>query len=147
MKDVKNSILITVSTPKVIPLATEPKHKKIAMLKNGKGESVDLKSHQLTRDLLKFMENSGLSVEYEDAPDGYRGKTEINGVPVKVSPINHTNYDGGAFIKVSEGDDLSLANTVKVLKYLRKNGIDLDKFCRTDEKGTSCIAKLKEVLS
>lgn len=143
MKDVKNSILITVSTPKVIPLVTEAKRKRTAILKNGKGEFVDLKAHQLKRDMIKFLENSGFSIEYSEV-EGRRGLAEINGIHVTVTPINHTNYDGGAFIKVPEEDDIKLTNTLKVLKYLRKNGIDLDKYCRTSEKGTSCIAKLKE---
>lgn len=146
MKDVRNSVLITVSTPKVIPLVTEPKRKKTALLKNDKGDFVDLKAHQLTREVIKFLENSGFSVEYSEG-EGRRGLTEINGIPVHVTPINHTNYDGGAFIKVPEEDEIALANTLKVLKYFKKNGIDLNKFCTTNEKGTSCIAKLKEGLT
>lgn len=146
MKDVRNSVLITVSTPKVIPLVTEPKRKKTAILKNDKGDFIDLKAHQFTREMIKFLENSGFSLDYSER-EGRRGLTEINGIPVSVTPINHTNYDGGAFIKVPEEDEIALANTLKVLRFLKKNGIDLNKFCTTSEKGTSCIAKLKEGLT
>lgn len=144
MKDVINSILITVSTPKVIPLVTEPKYKKIAHLENTNNKTLLLKSHQLTKELIAFLEESGLSVEYEIVEDGRKGKTEISGISVKVSPINHTNYDGGALIKVREEDELATENTYKVLRYLRKNGIDLDKYCSVNQKGTSCLIKLKE---
>ena len=146
MKDVKHSIVITVSSPKVIPLATEPKYKKIIILKNDNGETVELKSHQITRTFRKFLEGSGLSIEDGEAPSGCKGKTEIAGVDVKVSAIAHTNYDSGAIIKVPEEDELSLKNTLKVLKYLKKGGVDIDKHCQTNEKGTSCLAKLREEL-
>ncbi len=147
MKDVKHSITITVATDKVIPIATEPKPKKIATLTNTKGESVQLKSHQIKRDLLKFLESSGISLETIDAPAGCMGKTELNKVPVKISPINHSNYDAGVFIKVEEeGDELDLRNTLKVLRYLSKKGIDIDKFCKTNEKGTSCLMRFKDEL-
>ena len=145
--DVKNTIIITVSTSKVIPLVTEPKHKKIATLKNSKGVTVNLKAHQLTRDMISFMESSGLSVEYGEAPLGYRGRLTLCDIPVKVSPINHTNYDGGAIIKVPEGSDTDLTNTVKILKYLRKGGVDIDKFCQTNDRGTSCLMRLKEEIN
>lgn len=143
-KDVKNTIIITVSTSKVNPLVTEPKYKKTAILRNGKGEIINLKSHQITRDMISFLESSGLSVEYGESPAGRRGRNEIAGIGVKVSPINTTNYDKGAIIKVPEEDDLDLSNTIKVLKYLRKGGVDIEKFCQTNEKGTSCIQKLIE---
>jgi ferredoxin len=143
MKDVKNSILITVSTPKVVPIVTEPKEKKTAILRNNNGDFVMLKAHQLKKELVVFLERSGISVEYGDT-QGRRGVSEISGVFVKVSPINHTNYDGGAYIKVPEQDDLDCANTVKILRYLKRKGIDLDKYCKMNGKGTSCLAKVKE---
>jgi len=147
MKDVKHSITITVATDKVIPIATEPKLKRIAILKNAKGGVVQLKSHQIKRDLMKFLESSGLSLEYIDAPAGCRGKTELNRIPVKISPINHSNYDAGVFIKVEEeGGETDLSNTLKVLRYLTKKGIDIDKFCKTNEKGTSCLMRFKDEL-
>ena len=144
MIDVKNYILITVSTPDVIPLVTELKAKQVAILKNQAGEAIFLKSHQLTKELSKFLEESGLSVEFSKAPDGRRGKTEINGIAVRVTAINHTNYDAGAYIRVPEEDNLSLKNTNSVIKYLRNNGIDIDRFCSASSNGTSCIMKLKE---
>jgi len=145
MIDVRNYILITVSTKEVIPLVTEMKEKKVAILKNQLGETVLLKSHQLTKELSKFLEGSGLSIELNKAPEGRKGKSEINGIVVKVSAINHTNYDAGAYIRVPEEDSLSLKNSSAVMKYLRQNGIDLDKYCIATNNGTSCMAKLHEV--
>jgi len=138
MKDILNSIVITVTDPKVVRIVTEPKFKKIAILKNAEGKVVNLKSHQLTRDLISFLETSGLVVEYNDAPAGCRGLSEINKIPVKVSPINHVNYDKGAIIKVPEVDNLSEENTGIVLKFLRKKGIDIKKHCSSSRTGTSC---------
>lgn len=144
MIDVRNYILITVSTPDVIPLVTEPKEKQVAVLKNQSGETIFLKSHQLTKELSKFLEQSGLSVEFNKAPDGRRGVSGINGIAVRVTAINHTNYDAGAYIRVPEEDILSLKNSSAVMKYLRQNGIDLDKYCIASNNGTSCVAKLNE---
>lgn len=141
MKDFKNSRIITVSTAKVIPLVTERKEKKDIVVSNRNGCSVQLKTHQITKDFLKFLEDSGLEISESDSKEGHRGKIEIDGVAVKVSPINHTNYDGGAYIKVPESDNTDLKNTVKVLKYLRKNGIDIDQFCSHTGSGKSCTLK------
>lgn len=144
MLNVRNYILITVSTPDVIPIVTEPKEKHVAVLKNQEGETIFLKSHQLTKELSKFLEASGLSVEFNKAPDGRRGVSGINGIAVKVSAINHTNYDAGAYIRVPEDDNMSVKNSHAVMKYLREQGIDIDKYCIATNNGTSCMRKLKE---
>lgn len=143
MINVQNYILITVSTPDIIPLVTEPKEKQVAILKNQSGETIFLKSHQLTKELSKFLEASGLSVEFNRAPDGRKGKSGINGIAVKVSAINHTNYDAGAYIRVPEDDEMSVKNSNAVMKFLRNNDIDIDKYCIASNNGTSCMAKLK----
>jgi|SRR3972149_4237763 len=145
MKSVKTKILLTIETPKVTPLATDIIEKRIAILKNSKGDFVSLKPHQLKRDLITFLEKSGLTFEYSKT-QGRRGKVEIAGVSVKVSAINHTNYDNGVYIKIDEENNISLKNTVKVLKYLTKNGIDVDRECSATDNGTSCLTKLSTEL-
>lgn len=142
MTPVKHSILLTISTPSVAEIATEGVERKKALLKNGKGEFVELKPHQLKKDLIKFLESSGISIEYMDTISR-RGKVNMAGVQVKVSPLNHTNYDSGALIKVQEENGTSEANTLKVLKLLTKHGIDLDKYCLANDNGKSCLTKLK----
>lgn len=144
MEDVKNSILITVTTPKVVPFVTEAVPKKKAILKNGKGDFVELSAHQIKKSMIDFLEKSGLSLEYSTT-ESRRGKAEIVGISVKVSPVKHTHYDGGALIKVDEEDELSFKNTIKILKFLNKNGISVDRECEVSSKGTSCLTKLKEM--
>ena len=143
MKDVKTYILITVTTPKVVPLVTEAIEKQKAILRNDKGAFIELKPHQLTRDFKEFMENSGLTLEYS-AKESRRGKAEIAGVHVKVTAVNHSNYSGGAYIKVPQNDDMDFSNVTKVVKWLKNHGISWDKECRLTDNGTSCMAKLKE---
>jgi hypothetical protein len=145
MIDLKNSILLTISTPSVIELATEAIDKRKALLKNKAGDFVELKPHQLKKDLVSFLEKSDITMEYTGVTKR-RGKVIIAGVKVKVSPLNHNNYDSGALIKVPEEDDISTKNTVKLLKYLSKQGINLDKYCSATSKGTSCMLKLKEAI-
>lgn len=142
---VSNRIIqIKITTPKVIPLATEVVEKKKAVLR-GNG-FVELAPHQLTRGLKKFLEGNGLTMEYSTT-EGRRGKVEIAGVKVKVLPVNHTNYDGGVLIKVTEKDGMSYTNINKVLAYLTKRGINIAQECiHVDEHNQekACLFKAAE---
>ena len=139
MIDVSNYILLTINTTDVINLVTEPREKKVAVLKNTSGETIFLKSHQLTKELSKFLEKSGLSVEFSRAPDGRKGKSSINGIAVRVSAINHTNYDAGAYIRVPEEDAMSEDNSRKVRDFLYKHGVDISKYCSASKGSASCL--------
>lgn len=129
---------IKVPTPKVTPIVTEKTEAKKAILRYN-GDAVEVKKHILTKDLTSFMQKAGIEFEYFDY-ERIRGKVDISGVSVKVLPINHTNYDGGAFIQVYEDSELSWENTNKITKILADNGINWEKECRiTEEK--ACTIK------
>lgn len=118
---------LKITTSKVIPLATELIEKKKAILK-GKTGFTELKPHIVTKDLKKFLESEGMTLEYASV-ESRRGKVEIAGVKVKVIPVAHTHYDAGVFIRVPEKDSTSYDNTNKVLEYLTKRGINVAKEC------------------
>lgn len=136
---------LKITTSRVIPLATESVTKKKAILK-GKTGFTELKPHTINRELKKFLESEGMSLEYADV-ESRRGKVEIAGVKVKVMPVAHTHYDGGVFIRVPENDSLSYTNTNKVLEYLTKHGINVAKECVFVDEHTeegACLFKAKE---
>lgn len=123
----KTTRQLKIITSKVIPLATETTEKKKAILK-GKTGFTELKPHVITKDLKRFLESEGLTLEYTTV-ESRRGRVELAGVKVKVMPVAHTHYDGGVFIRIPESDSTSYKNTNKVLEYLIKNGINVAKEC------------------
>lgn len=140
MIPVKHSRRITVRTDKIIPIVTESKGKKEVLLTDAKGNKLTLKAHQLTKEMIKFLEQT-YSIEYLESTEGRRGLSEIAGIKVQITPINHTNYDGGAYIKVTEEDEMATENTNKVLAYLRKRGIDTTpKTCTYTDKELTCMS-------
>lgn len=118
---------LKITTSKVIPLATELVEKKKAILK-GKSGFTELKPHTINKELKKFLESEGLTLEYASV-ESRRGRVEIAGVKVKVMPVAHTHYDGGVFIRVPETSSTSYENTNKVLEFLTKHGINVAKEC------------------
>ena len=130
---------IKVPTPKVIPIATEKTETKKAILRFNE-DAIEVKKHVLTKNLIKFMEGAGIEFEYINV-ERIRGKTEIHGVPVKVLPIMHTNYDGGAFIQVTEESETSWTNTNKITKLLADHGINWEKECRITEDKVCTIKR------
>lgn len=144
MLDVKTNIVITVATSDVIPIVTEPKQKRIMTLTNLKGNAIQLRDHHIKRDMITFLEDSGIKTDISSALPGCRGKLELAGVPVKVSPINHVNYDAGAYIKITEADATDESNSRTIIKFLRKNGIDVKRYCKADKGGMSCMRLLED---
>lgn len=143
----KTVIVLTITDPKAIPLVTETVMKKKAILKNSKGDWVELKPHQLKKELVTFLEKSGLTFEYSDVPSR-RGRSEIEGVIVRVKPANGSNYDFGTIIKINEPVDesgkMDKPNSRIVKNFLVKSGVDLDKRCKEGTEELSCLTKMKE---
>lgn len=133
---------LKITTSKVIPLATEKIEKQKAILR-GKGGFIEMNPQHMTREIKKFLEEQGMTFEYSSA-ESRRGRVEIAGVKVKVTPAKHTHYDGGVFIKIQEDNSTSYVNTNKVLEYLLNNGINVAKECvfvnENSEEG-ACIFK------
>ena len=129
MKGIKSTTIrqLKITTSKVIPLATETVEKQKAILK-GKTGFTELKPHLITKDLKAFLESEGMTLEYATI-ESRRGKVEIAGVKVKVMPVAHTHYGGGVFIRVPETSNTSYDNTNKVLEFLTKKGINVNKEC------------------
>ncbi len=130
---------IKVPTAKVVPLVTETVDSKKAILRYN-GDAIEVKKHVLTKSLTQFMEKAGIEFEYFD-DKGIRGKVDINGIHVKIIPIKHTNYDGGAFIQVYEDRETSWENTNKITQMLADNGINWEKECRITEEKACMIKK------
>lgn len=119
---------VKITTSRAIPYLTDPVNKQDAILTNDKGDRVTLSNRQMTKDLQTFFENSGLTLEYVKSSQR-TGKTKINGIPVKVLPSTHGNYDGGAIIYVEEESGMNYKNINKVLSYLDKHGVNIAKEC------------------
>lgn len=132
---------LKVTTPKIVPLATEVVTKRKSILRNPDGKGIVLKPHQMTRDLKKFLEDAGFSVDYEEV-QRLRGKTEMAGISVEVHPVMHTHYDGGVLIRIGEESASSYENTNKILEFLIKNGISISKEC-TFSQEAACLFKSK----
>jgi hypothetical protein len=141
----KTTRQLKIETSKVIPLATEVVEKKKTLLR-GKTGSIELKPHIMTRDLKKFLENEGMTLEQEPV-ESRRGREEIAGVKVKVMPIAHTHYDNGVVIRVEEKNGTSYDNTNKVLSHLKDNGIDVARECTFLDEHTRERAYLFEAKS
>jgi len=130
---------IKVPTAKVVPFVTEETDTKKAILRFN-GDAIEVKKHILSKKLTQFMEKAGIEFEYF-ADISIRGKVDINGVHVKVIPINHTNYDGGAFIQVYEDRETSWENTNKITQLLADKGINWEKECRITEEKVCTIKR------
>lgn len=141
-------IVFTITDPKAISLVTETIMKKKAILKNNKGDWVELKPHQLKKELVTFLEKSGLTFEYSDVPSR-RGRSEIANVVVRVKPYNGSNYDFGTLIKINEPEGEKGArdkpNSRIVRNYLTKCGVDMAKRCKEGNEELSCLDKTEEV--
>ncbi len=137
-------VVLTKTDEKAIPLVTETVMKKKAILKNSKGDWVELKPHQIKNELIAFLEKSGLTFEYSQV-ESKRGRSVINGVVVRVKPENGSNYKFGTIVKINEPDGEEGAKTKpnsRIVKdYLTKAGIDLFKKCQETIEGTSCLTK------
>jgi len=134
---------LKIATSKVVPFVTETIPKQKAILRNKKGKFIEVAPHHLTRELKKFLLESGLEFEYESV-DSKTGKRKIAGIAVKVEPLRHTHYDGGVLIRIVEKDEMSYDNTNKVVEYLVKKGINIAKECvflyESKEEG-ACLHK------
>lgn len=119
---------VKITTSKAIPYLTDPVNKQDAILTNDKGDTVKLSDRQMTKDLQEFFENSGLTLEYVKSSQR-TGKTKINGIPVKVLPVTHGNYEGGAIILVEDESPMSYDNINTVLNYLNKHDVNIAKEC------------------
>lgn len=119
---------LKITTQKIVPLATEAVEKHKAIARNPKGGVIELTPHQINKELVKFLEDLGAKLEFVPT-EGKRGRVEIDGVKVKVLPISTTNYDNGAFIEIQESSTDSFENTLKLMSFLEKKGIDIDKEC------------------
>ena len=119
---------VKITTSKAIPYLTDPVNKQDAVLTNDKGDRVTLSNRQMTKDLQTFFENSGLALEYVQSSQR-TGKTKINGIPVKVLPVTHGNYKGGAIILVEDESPMSYDNINTVLNYLNKHDVNIAKEC------------------
>lgn len=134
---------LKIATPKVVPFVTETIPKQKAILRNKNGKFIEVAPHHLTRELKKFLLESGLEFEYEPV-DSKTGRRKIAGISVKVEPLRHTHYDGGVLIRIVENDEMSYDNTNKVVEYLARKGINIAKECvflfESKEEG-ACLHK------
>ena len=143
MIPVKHHKIITIRTNKITPFVTESLDRKNLVVTNAKGDKIILKPHQLTKELIAYLEATH-SIDYIAAKEGRRSLTEIAGVKVHIMPINHTNYDGGCRIQVSEVSPRNVGNTLRVIKYLRKHVSDIEKYCDGQDSEFSCNVKTLE---
>lgn len=133
---------IKVTNPKIIPLATEEIDIENAKIHAKNGKTLDVRGGDLTNDMREFLVNE-LGATIESVPGvGRKGRTEIQGVRVKVTPIKSGNYSSGANITIREVDELSYINTDKINTLLVNNGIDLKRDCVFVREELACNVKM-----
>jgi len=123
-------------------LVTEKYQKKCSIVTNMKGASVVVNPPYLTKQLEKFLIESGMKVEKLPF-ELRRGKSEVaNGVKVKILPGEFVSYDRGCVIKVKDSSELSRENLLKIRNWLANNGIDIKRECvlvTEDRHDNSCL--------
>lgn len=142
----KATRVMQITTPKVLPLATELVEVYVCRLENQIGEVTCVSSRSVSKKLNEFLRKSGIQCErvsIDNGKENRRGKKEIAGVKVKVLPIERTDYNTGVVIHVREDSVMSRKNTNKVLKYLVTNGICPRTECsfRITTTDTGCMFK------
>ena len=126
-----------------VKLLTERKQVSKTKLTNVNGASIEV-SPPFPKKLKEFLEVSGMQVAEGSSYTQVRGRTEVVGVPVKVIPANHSNYDDGIIVEVEEDNEMSLKNTNRLIAYLEKHGVDMARECilwEKSEKQASCVFK------
>ena len=130
---------IELRTSKVIDFLTEEVETKKAILRY-EDDAIEVQKHILTTKVVNLMERAGIEIEW--IPEiRYRGINQVNGMQVKVTPLNHRSYESGAVIQIFEDRATSWTNTNKIMDFLDLHGIDRGKECRIFEADVSCVIK------
>jgi len=129
---------IRVPTPRVVGLATQDVEVTRANLLF-ENDKVEVGLQCIPQRVVNLYEKAGIETEYFSVTR-QRGRKNIYGTQVRVSPLNQISYKSGALIKVFEDDHLSSENTNKILEVLLRHKIDWDKECELWE-GQRCLIK------
>lgn len=131
--------IMQIKTSKVLPLVIEIIAAENTIL-TGKTGSITMKPNKMSKELKTFLEAEGILLTFTPA-ETRRGKAEIAGVKVKVSPLpDHNSYEGGAMIQYKEDNPMRYDNTKILKKFFAKHGIDLTQECQRIEE-IACISK------